>query len=211
MRMGWMAWAVAFWLMGIPLGAVAEEIPANALRLSLPTQTTLQATEQPTPTLLDQLAGTYTTPKAVAAFLHHAFTFQRDEELFGEADRWQSPEEFVARKAGDCEDYALLARALLRRNGIEAFIFSVFGKDGYAHTVCAFVDHRGRYNVIDVDKLCVLDVKSLESVASWLSPGWTVGAIAEQAGARGQMVTQITNSHPASFRALTDPIATVLF
>ena len=195
MRMGWMVLAVAIWLIGIPLRAVAEEIPP----------------EPSTPALLDQLASTYTTPKAVADFLHHAFTFQRDEELFGEADRWQSPEEFVARKAGDCEDYALLARALLRRNGIEAFVFSVFGKEGYAHTVCVFADHRGRYNVIDVDKLRALDVKSLESVASWLSPAWTVGAIAERAGARGQMVTQITNSHPASVRAFTDPIANVLF
>ena len=211
MRKGWMVCAVAIWLWGTPLRAIAEESPANALRIPLPTHTTLQATEEPTPTLLDQLAGTYTTPKAIAAFLHHAFTFQRDEEFFGEADHWQSPEEFVARKAGDCEDYALLARALLRRNGIEAFVFSVFGKEGYAHTVCVFVNHRGRYNVIDVDKLRVLDVKSLESVASWLAPAWTVGAIAEQAGARGQMVTQITNSHPASFRAFTDPIANVLF
>ena len=147
----------------------------------------------------------------MAAFLHQAFTFQRDETLFGEADRWQSPEEFVARKAGDCEDYALLARALLRRNGIEASLFSVFGKEGYAHTVCVFVDHRGRYNVIDVDKLRVLEAKSLERVASWLSPAWTVGGIAEQVGAHGQMVKQLTNSHPASFHALTDPIANISF
>ena len=195
MRMGWLVGALAIWLLGTPLRAGAEEV----------------SPEPPTPAPLDQMASTYTTPKAVAAFLHKAFTFKQDEELFGEADRWQSPEEFVARKAGDCEDYALLARTLLRRNGIEAFVFSVFGKDEYAHTVCVFVDHRGRYNVIDVDKLRVLDVKSLESVASWLSPGWTVGAIAEQAGARGQMVTQITNAHPASFRAFTDPIANVLF
>ena len=195
MRMKWTVVVVAIWLVGTPLRVGAEEI----------------SPEPSTPALLDQLAGTYTTPNAVAAFLHKAFTFQRDETLFGEADRWQSPEEFVARKAGDCEDYALLARALLRRNGIEASLFSVFGKEGYAHTVCVFLDHRGRYNVIDVDKLRALHVKSLERVASWLSPGWTVGAIAEQAGARGQMVTQITNSHPASFRAFTDPIANVSF
>ena len=195
MRMGWMVCAVAIWLVGTPLRAVAEEIPP----------------EPSTSALLDHLASTYTTPKTIAAFLHKNFTFTRDEELFGEADRWQSPEEFVTRKAGDCEDYALLARTLLRRNGMEAFVFSVFGKEGYAHTVCVFVNHRGRYNVIDVDKLRVLDVKSLEGVASWLAPAWTVGAIAEQAGARGQMVTQLTNSHPASFQAFTDPIANVLF
>jgi hypothetical protein len=67
------------------------------------------------------------------------------------------------------------------------------------------------HNVVDVDKLRALHVKSLAGVASWLSPSWTVGAIAEQAGARGRMVTQLTNSHPASFRAFTDPIASVSF
>ena len=211
MRMGWMVLAVALWLMGIPLRAAAEETPANALRIPLPTQTTLQATEQPTPTLLDELAGTYTTPKAVAAFLHKAFTFQGDEALFGEADRWQSPEEFVARKAGDCEDYALLARALLRRNGIEAYVFSVFGKEGYAHTVCVFKDDRGRYNLIDGGKLRHLGAISLDAVASWLYPAWTVSGIAEQVGAHGQMVKQLTNSHLASFHAFTDPIASISF
>ena len=195
MRMGWMVLAVAIWLVGTPLRAVAEE-PAPG---------------PSTPALLDQLARTYTTPKAIAAFLHHGFTFQRDEELFGEADRWQAPEEFVARKTGDCEDYALLARALMRRNGIEAYVFSVFGKEGYAHTVCVFMDARGRYHVIDGDTLRNLHVKSLDAVASWLYPAWTVGGIAEQVGAHGQMVEQLTNPHPASFQAFTDPIASVLF
>ena len=195
MRMGWMVCALALGLLGIPLSAVAEE----------------RSPEPSTPARLDHLASTYTTPNAIAAFLQKEFTFTWDDELFGEADRWQSPEEFLARKAGDCEDYALLARALLRRNGIEAYVFSVFGHEGYAHTVCVFVDARGRYHVIDVDKLRALHVKSLEGVASWLSPSWTVGAIAEQAGAHGQMVTQLTNSHPAPLRAFTDPLASVSF
>ena len=211
MRMGWTILAAAIWLFGTPLRAIADEFPANPLRLPLPTQTTLQATEQPTPALLDQLAGTYTTPKTVATFLHNAFTFKRDEKLFGEADRWQSPEEFVARKAGDCEDYALLARALLRRNGIEAYVFSLFGKESYAHTVCVFVDVHGQYNLIDGDKLRELHAKSLEAVASWLSPAWTVGGIAEQVGTYGQLVKQLTNSHPASAHAFTDPIANISF
>ena len=192
---GWMALVVALWLMGIPLRAVAEEL----------------APGPSTPALLDQSARTYTTPKAIAAFLDHGFTFQRDEELFGEADRWQAPEEFVARTAGDCEDYALLARALLRRNGIEAYVFSVFGKEGYAHTVCVFKDDRGRYNLIDGGKLRHLGATSLDAVASWLYPAWTVSGIAEQAGAHGQMVNRLTNSHLASFSAFTDPIASVSF
>ena len=211
MRMGWRVCALAIWLLGTPLRAAAEEIPVNALRIPSSPQTTPQLTELPIPVTLDRLARTYTTPKAVAAFLRKAFTFQRDEELFGEADRWQAPEEFLARKAGDCEDYALLARALLRRNGIEAYVFSLFGKESYAHTVCVFVDVHGQYNLIDGDKLRELHAKSLEAVASWLSPAWTVAGIAEQVGTYGQLVKQLTNSHPASAHAFTDPIANISF
>ena len=113
------AWRIvvagSIWLMGMPSQAVAAQ-PSE-------------------PPVLARLANTYTTPKAIAGFLRRAFTFKRDADLFGMEDRWQSPEEFLARKVGDCEDYALLAQALLRRNGIEAYIVSLFGHEGYAHTV----------------------------------------------------------------------------
>ena len=157
------------------------------------------------PPLLVQLASTYTTPKAVATLLRDEFTFKRDEELFGETDHWQSPEEFLKRKAGDCEDYALLAQAILRLNGIEAYVVSLFGREGYAHTVCVFKDERGRYNLIDVDKIRYPKTTSLEALASWLYPAWTSGGVVEQAGLRGRMIQRITNPHPVSPLAFADP------
>ena len=147
--------------------------------------------------LLDQLAQTYVTPKAIAAFLQHDFTFVRDEQLFGEADHWQSPEEFVARKQGDCEDYALLAQALLRRHGIQADVLSLLGEEGYAHTVSVFLDERGRYNAINQGHLVNYHAPSLQAVASAIHPGWTVAMIAEQEGTRGRIVREIFNDDPA--------------
>jgi len=201
-----MAVAGGLWLMGISASVLAEEAPTYTLA-SLPAHLQSQTvpTQQSDSSLLDQLARSNTTPKAVAKLLRDEFTFKRDEELFGEADHWQSPEEFLKRKAGDCEDYALLAQALLRRNGIEAYILSLFGQEGYAHTVCVFKDEHGRYNLIDVDKIRYPKAVSLEAMASWLYPGWTSGAIVEQAGLRGRMLQQITNSHPISALAFSDP------
>jgi hypothetical protein len=145
---------------------------------------------------IDQLAERYTTPKAVATFLRKEFTFKRDTDLFGQIDWWQEPEEFLLRRAGDCEDYALLARELLARNWIKAHVFSLFGYDGYAHTVCIFVDEQGRYNVINQDKLRYYRAPSLEALAAQIYPGWTFGGIAERDGGRGRFVSQITNEHP---------------
>jgi transglutaminase-like putative cysteine protease len=184
-------------LLGLSWDASAEQLPPTAgppAALSSPLS-------QPTghgPALppLDQLAATYQTPGAIATFLREEFRFQRDEDLFGEVDRWQSPEEFLQRRTGDCEDYALLAQALLQRNGVEEFVFSLFGEEGYAHTVSVYRDEDGRYNVINEGKLRRYHAKTLEAVAAEINPAWTVGMIAEQDGTRGRIVREIINEHP---------------
>lgn len=147
---------------------------------------------------MDTLARAYATPHAIAAFLHREFTFTRDEQLFEEVEYWQTPEEFLSRQRGDCEDFALLAAALLRRAGYEAHVFSVIGEGGYAHTVCVFKDAEGRYNVINQDKIRYYRAASLEAVATQLYPGWRYGGIAEQAGRRGRLVKRIVNLRPVS-------------
>ena len=147
---------------------------------------------------VDTLPLAYSTPKTIAAFLHREFTFTRDEALFGEVEHWQSPEEFLRRQRGDCEDFALLATALLRRAGYEAHVFSLIGEGGYAHTVCIFKDADGRYNVINQDKIRYYRAASLEAIATQLYAGWRYGGIAEQSGTRGRLVKRIVNLHPVS-------------
>lgn len=148
------------------------------------------------PALLDQLSHVYTTPSAIATFLHQTFTFQPDPVLFGEEDHWQSPMEFLLRRAGDCEDYALLAKELLQRNGIPAYVFSLFGDRAYAHTVCVFRDRRGFYNVINQDTVQSYRAPSLEVLASRLNPTWTMGGIVELDGTHGRMVHAIYSPSP---------------
>ena len=190
---------VGIGLTGLPLRAAAAELQAPMRLASLPSDLSRQTAAQPSREIIDQLARTYTTPKAIAAYLQTEFTFTRDEDLFGTEDRWQSPEEFVGRKTGDCEDYALLAQAMLRRQGIEAYVLSLLGEEGYAHTVSVFVDEAGRYNVINQGRLKNYRAKSLEAVATAINPAWTVGMIAEQDGARGRIVREIHNDQPAEF------------
>jgi len=146
---------------------------------------------------IDQITQTCPTPQALAAFLHRTFQFESDQEQFGEVDRWQSPSEFVQRKRGDCEDYAVLAQAVLARRGVEAYVFSVIGTGGYAHTVCVFVDERGRYNVLNQDRLSYPRARSLEAVASYLYPAWTVAGIATPVGVRGRFVKKFVNARGA--------------
>ena len=134
---------------------------------------------------LEALLQACPTPESLARFFQEQMTFTEDMQLFGEADYWQTPEEFLDRRAGDCEDYALLAKAALQRLGFEAFVFSLYGEDGYAHTVCVFLE-QGRYHVFNQDRLLRLSAGSLREVAAQLHPHWTWGAVAEQAGTRGR-------------------------
>ena len=191
-------------LMGCLLLPCPTLLWAEDIRLSA-----LPASHAPSTAVSDPLVSLsrqHTTPKAVSAFLKQTFKFQRDQDIFGEVERWQSPQEFLARKTGDCEDYALLARDLLVRNGIEAYVFSLFGDEGYAHTVCVFVED-GRYNVINQDKIRHYRAKTLEAVASQMYPAWTFGGIVEREGTRGRLVKEIVNPHPAPSMASMDAFA----
>ena len=72
---------------------------------------------------------------------------------------------------------------------------SLFGEEGYAHTVSVFVDEDGRYNVINQGKLRRYRAPSLEQVAAQINPAWSVGMIAEQDGPRGRVVRELINEH----------------
>lgn len=182
MGSGWKRWALAIFASIIlwPLAILRAE-------------TTLEGPEW----TLEVIASNYPTPKELAQFLKRQIRFERDVELFGQLDYWQTPEELLARRAGDCEDYALLAKAILEQQGKEAFLLSLYGPDNYAHTVCAFVEN-GRYNVINKDRLVRYRAKSIEQIASFLCPGWRWGAIAEPSGRTGRSTRIFQNPSPAS-------------
>jgi len=157
------------------------------------------------PLSIESIVLAYPTPKGLAQFLRQAITFTTDEELFGEPDHWQAPEEFLARRAGDCEDYALFAQAVLQRQGIEAHVLSVFGEEGYAHTVCAF-RQSGCYHVLNQDRVQACGAKTLEALAWQLYRGWTYGALSRLTGTRGEAVRTFYNPTPSAARWQSDPV-----
>ena len=154
---------------------------------------------------IESIIRAYPTPKQLAKFLRTEFTFKTDAELFGETDYWQAPEEFLSRRAGDCEDYALFAQAVLQRQGIEAHVLSLFGEDGYAHTVCVF-KQGGRYHVINQGRLLAYGAKTLDALAWQVYAGWTAGALSRQTGIRGEAIRMFHNPRPASAHWRSDPL-----
>ena len=138
------------------------------------------------------------TPKELSKFLKKKFQFVLDENQFDSVDYWQSPEEFWKRKKGDCEDYALFSKAILEKLGYQAHIISLYGGNGYAHTVTIFKDETG-WNVMNEDRLYRYEASTLEEAVTRIFPDWTWASIAKLQGTRGWLVRELHN--PSLFSA----------
>lgn len=132
------------------------------------------------------------TSEAIADYLWKNFIFEKDQRLYGKSDYWQSPEEFLKTGKGDCEDFAIFAQALLRRNGIAAFLLSLHGH-GYAHTVCVFLQN-GVYHVLDGTQVIHSKTSNIKELMTEIHPFWTHGAIVglDKTRAKGRVLSSIT-------------------
>ena len=130
------------------------------------------------------------TPEDVAHYMWRHFQFEDDRSNFGRDDHWQKPEEFLTTQKGDCEDFALFAREVLKMQGIKCFLLNVYGKR-FAHTVCVFKEN-GKYNVIDGTNVFRFQAGDIKSLLGKIYPFWDTGSIVEPAPSSdyGQILTQ---------------------
>ncbi|WP_051503899.1 transglutaminase-like cysteine peptidase [Sphingomonas jaspsi] len=108
--------------------------------------------------------------EAVNAYVNGHVRFVDDIVQFHVADRWQSVVETLARGRGDCEDFALAKRAMLRAAGVaERDLYLVVLKDLTRHAdhSVLVVRANGRFLVLDngtdriVDSASVQDYKPI--------------------------------------------------
>ena len=139
---------------------------------------------------LRDLAPSLSTPELIAHFMWQHFSFESDPVHFGRKDYWQSPEELFIARRGDCEDFALFAQELLKRNGIPSFLMSIYGK-GVGHTVCVFKEN-GKYHVIDGVRVARYGSKTLQELSSEINPFWQKAAIVVRSSnpAQGKILKQ---------------------
>jgi hypothetical protein len=111
---------------------------------------------------IDEVAKYCSTPKEIGTWLKFYLTYTPDPK-----DIWQSAEETFQTKKGDCEDYAILAKEILKRKGIDSqVIHFIFTLDGVikGHAVCAFKEN-GKYNYISTSGYQASQVDDLKGVA----------------------------------------------
>jgi predicted transglutaminase-like cysteine proteinase len=70
-------------------------------------------------------------PKEVCAFVEKYIRYRSDRN-----DEWQTPEQTLRRRAGDCEDFAILIQDICERMGYPSSVYLLFGenreRDGHA-------------------------------------------------------------------------------
>lgn len=75
----------------------------------------------------------------VNASINRAIAYKKDSVVYGKLDYWAKPAEILERRAGDCEDFAILKMAALLRAGIPAQSMSLVvlqdRKRGFFHAV----------------------------------------------------------------------------
>jgi predicted transglutaminase-like cysteine proteinase len=113
--------------------------------------------------------------EAVNSYVNARVRFVDDRVQFGVADRWLAPSETLARGRGDCEDFALAKRAMLRAAGVsERDLYLVVLKDlsRRADHAVLVVRAAGRFLVLDngtdriVDSSEVQDYKPVLTFAA---------------------------------------------
>ena len=123
------------------------------------------------------LATQLNTPSKIADFMWRNFSYEKDRRQFGKEDYWQSPQELLQNKKGDCEDFASFAHGMLKLNGISSYVMNIYGKR-YAHTVCVF-KMDGKYHVIDGHDLKSYKSENLKDLISHVYPFWKQFKIAK--------------------------------
>lgn len=101
------------------------------------------------PTDLPSSVRQINKPEEAQQWLEQVLTYKRDPVLYGEADFWAPCALTYQLKAGDCEDYAICAAALLEGDIKQGYLIYIdnpgkFNDDGEpesAHAVFAYLMH----------------------------------------------------------------------
>lgn len=116
---------------------------------------------------LENISGAIQTPQELGVWLANEFRYQGEIP-----DYWQSAEETLNLKTGDCEDFAILAQSVLKNLGIDSDIVIIkFRGLKECHAVCMFKIN-GFYNFISNQKLIQTKQTSIREAVQEKYPDW---------------------------------------
>ncbi|HEY8369774.1 MAG TPA: transglutaminase domain-containing protein [Thermodesulfobacteriota bacterium] len=121
------------------------------------------------------------SPDAVATYMLRRFSFRDDRDLYGVAERFVPPDEFLARGAGDCDDWAWFAAAVLAKQGYPTWLVSVWREEAdragnTGHMVAAYLAADG-WGYVSTEGHVAAQAASIAELAERVSPRWLGASI----------------------------------
>ena len=115
------------------------------------------------------------SPEEISRWLKNNIVYKKDWELHGKYDYWQTPKETIILGAGDCEDFAFLAQALLKKIGINSSVIAIYFKEEnkiLGHAICIFPKNGPYYNYFSGSNLHRVNKKTILELVEEKFPTW---------------------------------------
>ena len=97
----------------------------------------------------------------VNSSINRAIAYKKDSVVYGKFDYWAKPSEILERRAGDCEDFAILKMTALLRAGIPAQSMSLVvlqdRRRGFFHAVLSVSTGSGTFILDNLSNLVLRD------------------------------------------------------
>ena len=108
------------------------------------------------------------TPNDMVRWLSSEFSYQMSVP-----DNPQTPQEMIAAKKGDCDDFAALASAILSGMGIDNEVYIIKYKGlSVQHAVCAWKDANGNYCLLSNQTVYYSRESEITAAIGKIYPDW---------------------------------------
>ena len=115
---------------------------------------------------MEEAMANVNSPEDIANFFAQEFDYNMTLP-----DRAHTPEQTIASHSGDCEDFAILASAMLTRMGIENQVLIInFNGIRLAHAICIWQAKDGTYSFISNRELYRSGQRSVEATVKKFYP-----------------------------------------
>lgn len=110
------------------------------------------------------------TPLEVYSWINSHIRYQADATA---EDEFRPAEQTLALGYGDCDDFAVLADALLKKHGYNSKVVTVYTKTE-GHSVCVWQDSKGTYNHLSNKTYREIHAPDLKTVAADIYTDWKI-------------------------------------
>ena len=128
-------------------------------------------------TTAKQLAEKCDTPDKIVAWVHRNIWYKKDEQVHGKKEYWQTSEETLRLKSGDCEDFSVLISDALTHLGIKSYVLAIQPEVGHGHAICVYGHNGNLYGASNDRTKYVLGGGDVQDIAKKVFKNWKSATI----------------------------------